>query len=156
MNGVPAGGRQIVPSLPPSSLRWGTLWLWLASAMKMRNSEEMAYFFLPPFFVFSAAVSWAPLSSSERCHRSYIKPSEASPMSITFLTTGCGGAGLPSPTGGVVGPTKEGCVTHQCPCASTPTRHGPALMGLGCAQGYLLGIKKEEMLPPLPGCRIEA
>jgi len=82
----------------PPSLQRGTLGLRLARALKMRNSEETTSFFLPPFFVFSAVVSWAPLSSSERCHRSYIKPSKQSPVSTTLLTTGCGGGWFTRPS----------------------------------------------------------
>lgn len=86
----------------PPTLWQGTLCLWLASAIKIRILEEIAFFFLTPFFVFSAVVSWAPLSSSERCCRGYIKPSKPSPISTTFLTTGCGG-------GLFVWPCRKGC-----------------------------------------------
>lgn len=98
----------------PPTLWEGTLCLWLASAIKIRNLEEIAYFFLPLFFVFSAVVSWAPLSSSERCCRGYIKPSKPSPISTTFLTTGCGG-------GLFVWPCRKGCGdTSRLPLGQHP------------------------------------
>lgn len=86
----------------PPTLWQGTFCSLLASAIKIRNLEEIAYFFLPPFFVFSAVVSWAPLSSSERCCRGYIKLSKPSPISTTFLRTGCGGSLF-------VWPCRKGC-----------------------------------------------
>lgn len=97
----------------PPSLWQGTFCLWLASAIKIRNSEEIAYFFLPPFFVFSAVVSWAPLSSSERCCRGYIKPSKPSPISTIFLTTGCGG-------GLFEWPCRKGCGDTSVPLFQHP------------------------------------
>lgn len=78
-------------SFPPTL--WPPVGYPLVAAGKGSENEELGgngLFFLPPFFVFPAVVSWAPLSSSERCHRSYNKPSKPSPMTITFLTTGCG------------------------------------------------------------------
>lgn len=117
-------------SFPPA-LQWGTLWLRLASAVKTRNSEEMADFFLPPFFVFSAVVSWAPLSSSERCRRSYIKPSKPSATSTTFLTTGCGG-------GLFAWPRRKGRGgTPPMPLRQDASQERPSSCGVGLCPGRL-------------------
>lgn len=147
-NQVQAGGSWNY-SFPPAL--WPPIEYPLDVAGKGSENEELGgngLFFLPPFFVFSAVVSWAPLSSSERCHRSYIKPSKPSPMSITFLMTGCGRGLFTQPHG------KGGVYPTDTPAAAPQPGTGQFLHGQAVPRVTFSALTEKKCCRPYLGVEL--